>query len=174
MLTSCYSKDYSIPYDIETYDCDMSLYEEVNEKDNCFKQTSVEQLEKLIEEKGYGIFVFSRTSCSHCQIVMKYIDEIASDMGLTVFYIDALSEEHPVLGTSNFDFLMDYLNDYLKSGEDGPELQTPHVFTIMDGEIKDSKVGTTWNGLDYSDDDIESLKQLYIEMFKPFASKNQD
>ena len=175
VVVGCQSKpDYSKVYPIETYDADMSEYEGLDSHDHMFLGTSVPELVKLIDEKGYGVFVLSTKYCAHCQIIMRYLNEVAKELNVKIFYLNGTSEEYPIQNSDNYDILENILYDHLKVGQDGPEIQTPHVFTIIDGKIKDSQVGSTWEGLEYKESDIEELKNVYRKMLTPFSKQSQD
>lgn len=170
-LIACTPKpDTSIEFKIETYECDMSGYEGLDATKHMFIGTTVKELQRTMNEKGYGVFVLSRTGCSHCQMVMQYLNEVAEELDIKIYYIDGQSDEYPIVGTEDFQILYDLLYTTLPVGKDGKEIQTPELFTIVDGLITSYKVGTTWRGNEYDNDDINELKALYRKMLTPFAS----
>lgn len=169
-LFGCSKKpDKSIPFELETYACDMSGYEGMDARKHMFVGTTVKELERTVLEEGYGVFVLSRTGCNHCQMVMRYLNEVAEELDVKIYYIDATSEEYPIVGTDNYELLFDLLYSTLNTGKDGKEIQTPEVFTIVEGKITSYKIGTTWKGSEYDDNDINELKALYRKMLTPFA-----
>ena len=169
-LSACNKKpDMSKPFELETYACDMSGYEGLSSTKHMFKGTTVRELERTVNEKGYGVFVLSRTGCNHCQMAMQYLNAVAEELGVTIYYIDAMSDEYPILGTDNYDILFDLLYTTLNEGDEGKEIQTPEVFTVVDGIITSSQVGTTWTGSDYDENDINELKAVYRKMLTPFC-----
>ena len=174
LFSGCSKNDYSKLYDLETYNCDMSSYEGLENVEHVFVGTTVSELKRLIDEKGYGVFAFSSKYCSHCQIAMQYLNEVAKELNVTMFYIDGTSQEYPIQNTDNYDILFDILYDTLNEGPDGKEIQTPEIFSVIDGEIKDYQVGTTWNGLEYDDKDIDNLKDVYRRILTPFVKQSQD
>ena len=162
-LCGCSRKpDLDHEFVLETYACDMSGYAGLSSSKHMFKGTT-------INEKGYGVFVFSRTGCDHCQMVMKHLNDVAEELGVTVYYIDAMSDEYPILGTENYQLLYDLLYTTLNEGDNGKELQTPELFTVVDGVITSYKVGTTWSGSEYDENDVNELKALYRKMLTPFS-----
>lgn len=179
-LVGCNGKDTAKPdfdsdFTIETYKVDMSGYENLKSSGHMFLGTTVTELKRTVDEKGYGAFVLSRTGCSHCQIAMQYLNKAAEELGVYVYYIDAESETYPILNTENFDILYDILYDVLETGEDGEkELLTPHFFTIINGEIIGSQIGTTRTGSSYSDDDADKLVETYKSLLTPFVNESQD
>ena len=174
ILTGC-KNDYSKPWNINTYDADMSYYEGLNRSGHMFVGTTVGELKRLIDEKGYGVFVFSHKFCAHCQIAMKMMNDVAEELNVYIYYIDGYSDEYPIQDTENYDILFDILFDYLKEDENNEKaFFTPHIFSIIDGKIVESYIGTTWEGLDYTKTDEKNLKDIYRNILKPFAPKNQD
>ena len=171
-LGACQKKpDLSKPFEIWTYDVDMSGYEGLDSKDHMFKGTTVSELERVMEEKGYGPFVLSATFCPHCQIAMRYLNEVAKDLDVYIYYLDGASKEYPIQGTNDYNILFDLLYTTLNVGEDGKEIQTPELFTIVDGIITKYQIGTTWQGMEYDDKNIEDLKKVYHDMLLPYSSK---
>lgn len=174
-LVGCSSKEYPSPdlsteFTLETYMADMSGYEGLKSTGHMFKGTTVSELKRTVDEKGYGVFVLSRTSCSHCQLAMQYLNEVASELGVYVYYIDAESDTYPILGTDAYDNLYEVLEPVLEEDKDGTKsIQTPDVFTIVDGEITANQIGTTWTGSNYTDEDVVKLEEVYRAMLKPFS-----
>lgn len=167
--------DLSSNFELETYLVDMSGYENLKSTNHMFKGTTVSELKRTVDEKGYGVFVLSRTSCSHCQSAMQYLNAVAEELGVYIYYIDAESETYPIVGTDNYQTLYDILEPVLEKGDDGQKsIQTPDVFTIVDGEITSNYIGTTWTGSNYDEDDVNDLKEVYTKMLKPFSSVSQD
>lgn len=180
LLVGCSSSssvkpDFDSDFTIETYKVDMSGYENLKSTGHMFLGTTVSEMKRTIDEKGYGAFVLSRTGCSHCQIAMQYLNQAAEELGVYVYYIDAESDTYPILGTDNYDVLYNALYDVLAEDDEGnKELQTPHFFTIIDGEIVGSQIGTTWNGSSYSESDANKLVETYKKLLTPFVNESQD
>lgn len=169
------SPDLSNEFVLETYMADMSGYQNLKSTGHMFKGTTVSELKRTVDEKGYGVFVLSRTSCSHCQLAMQYLNKAAEELGVYVYYIDAESITYPILGTDNYDTLYEILEPVLTEDEDGEKtIQTPDVFTIVDGVITANQIGTTWTGNSYDEKDAEELVSVYKDMLKPFSSVSQD
>lgn len=179
-LVGCSSESYPSPdlstnFELETYLADMSGYENLKSTGHMFKGTTVSELKRTVDEKGYGVFVLSRTTCSHCQLALQYLNAVAEELGVYVYYIDAESDTYPILGTDNYNVLYEILEPVLEKDDNGEKaIQTPDVFTIVDGEITANQIGTTWTGSNYDDKDVEELKAVYTKMLKPFSSVSQD
>ena len=176
ILTGCKKTNaLAVPFDIETYNTDVSYYEGLTNEDSMFLGTTIKEIKRTIDENGHGVFVIGFRECSHCQIAMQYLNQVAKELDVHVYYIDAMSKEYPILDTEDFDIMNEILYDYYREDEDGTrELQTPHVFSIIDGKISESYIGTPWKGSNYNDDDINKLLDIYRKILKPFSSQSQD
>lgn len=161
--------NFNDDFSIETYQVDMSVYEGVNSIKHMFKGTTVKELEKTIKQKGYGVFVLSRTSCEHCQASMKYLNEVAEKLGVYVYYIDGESSRYPIVDTDDYD-LLDTLLKPIEEKLDGElTLQTPHFFTVIRGEFVDSMVGVDFDDLyNPTQDEINKLSKKYEHALKRF------
>ena len=162
--------DFDSNFTIDTYQCDMSGYNGLQSVGHNFLGTTVSELEKTINEKGYGAFVLSRTGCDHCQIVMKYIDQAAMELNVNVYYIDGESDIYPIVGSDDYQLLDSILKPIEEEIDGEIALQTPHFFTVVNGEFVDSIVGTkTKNSDNLSDKDIEKIINRYKEALQIFV-----
>lgn len=163
-------------YDIVTKAVDMSGYEGVNSTIHMFKGVTVDQLYNTIDNDSSAVFYLGRTNCECCQTCIKYLNEVATDLGVTVYYIDVYDKEMPIETDEEIQKLTDYLLPILAEVDGEKELQTPTVFSVINGELKNSLIclsNWTW---DYppKDSQVKKLKNKYIEILKPFAEKNQE
>lgn len=157
-LTPNFNNDFKV----ETYIPDMSHYNGVNSVNHMFKGTTVKELEKTIKEKGYGAFVLSRVTCDHCQASMKYLNEVAEKLGVYVYYIDGESNRYPIVDTDDYDLLDELLKPIEEKLDGEYTLQTPHFFTIINGEFIDSLVGVDFDNLNKpSQNEIDKLMNEY-------------
>lgn len=143
-LTGCKEKEvpnFDSGFTIETYRSDMSGYNGLNSVSHNFLGTTVSELKKTIDEKGYGAFVLSRTGCDHCQIVMQYINKAAQELGVNVYYLDGESDVYPIVGTPDYQVLDEILKPIEEKLDGEITLQTPHFFTVINGKFVDSFVG---------------------------------
>lgn len=167
--------DLSKEFVIETYKADMSGYENLKSSGHMFVGTTVSELKRTVDEGGYGVFVLSRTGCHSCQLAMQYLNEVAQELGVYIYYIDAQSDAYPILGTDNYDILYEVLYETIPENENGErDLQTPEVVTIVDGKITGSQIGTTWGGSNYTDKDVTKLEDIYRKLLTPFVQESQD
>lgn len=147
---------------------DMSIYKSVP-KDSCFKKIKITEIDRCIKEKGSGIFYLGYEDCIYCQSMVWLMNEVGQDLGVTIYYIDAFDEDEPY-----FDYKDMYIEDLYTTlkEEDGEKIvMTPHVFTIINGVVKESQISANyWDLEDPTSDQIDSLRSRYKEMFKPFVS----
>lgn len=171
LVTGCNARpkiDFNQNFSIETYKADMSGYDGLKSVGHRFLGTTVSQLKKTVDEKGYGIFVLSRTDCPHCQQLMKLMNQVAEEYDTYIYYINALSDKYPILDTDDYELLYDLMWDAMDKIDGVKQLQTPTLFTIIDGKVVSYKVGATWKGLDYEQSDIDNILKIYREMMEPF------
>lgn len=168
ILCSCADKPKNNGFEIECEDYDMSVYKDVP-KDSCFKKIKITEIDRCIKEKGSGIFYLGYIDCVFCQSMVWLMNEVGQELGVTIYYIDAFDEEEPY-----FDYEDMYIEDLYDTldEEDGEKIvMTPHVFTIINGNIKDSQISSNfWDVDNPTDKMIKALRSRYQEMFKPFVS----
>lgn len=147
--------NFDSDFKLDTYRCDMSGYKGLTSTNHQFLGVTVKDLEKTINEEGYGAFVLSRVGCDHCQLLMKYINEAAKELGVNVYYIDAESSLYPIVGTDDYDLLDRILKPIEEKTDDGEiELQTPHFFTVVNGEF-----GYSYIGISFKDNEHPTEKE---------------
>ena len=152
-------------YEVISTAVDMSGYEGVNSVNHNFKETTVSEITRALNEEGSGVFYVGYTNCSHCQKSVRYLNEVAQELGVIVYYVNAKNPDHPIQGES-YEELFNDLYDILNEDEDGKKaIFTPHVFSIINGKIVGSKIS------DAGGDDENSIKQLkneYLKILEPF------
>lgn len=172
VLSGCSNKMVvNYTYDIKSKDVDMSSYEEVNSTNHMFKGITIQELFNCIDNKSSGIFYFGRTNCACCQICAKYINKAAEDLNLTVFYIDVYDKDMPI-DSELQNKLKEYLKPILEKDDEGvPMLQTPIVFSVINGELFDSIIGLgtlEWDNVPTKPQENKLINR-YKEIFKPFV-----
>lgn len=172
-LIGCKGKEENISVDFEnqvvTYKADMSLYDGLSSTGHRFLGIRVSTLKEVIDNDLSGIFVLSRKGCSHCQILMRYMNEAAEDEGVYIYYIDAESSTYPILGTSDYDLLLELMYPICEEIDGEVGLQTPHFFTIVNGEFVDSKIGDKANSVTPGDKTSERIISEYKKMMHKFS-----
>lgn len=173
ILFGCNNKtEVNYTYTIKSKPVDMSAYDGVNSTNHMFEAITVQELFNCIDNKSSGIFYLGRTNCGCCQTTAMYLDEAARQANVTVYYMDVYDEQMPITDKEIADKLKLYMFDILYINEDGKrELQTPTVFNVVNGEIKDSLI--CLGNFAWDDEPTEAQKnQLinkYKEIFKPFS-----
>ena len=161
------------PYEIVSYKVDMSNYQGVSSTEHNFRLIRVSELFSCIDNGSSGIFYLGRENCHCCQQVVRYLNETAQELGVTVYYINAYDEVEPLSEKENYDKLYEYLYDILGENDDGEKvLLTPHVFSIINGEFYASQI--CYDGMDFDDEptkgQIRKLENIYKGIMMPFAS----
>ena len=161
-------------YEIKYENVDMSGYEGINSTNHMFKKIYLSELENCIDNKSSGVFYFGTTMCGCCQQTIKYLDEASRKLNVTVYYIDTFDDIEPFSGIKDcdpckdrYDRLLKILDQVATENEDGKILETPTVFTIINGEIAASQICM-------NDENEKNMVDRYTKMLKPFIVENQD
>lgn len=175
MLFGCSKKATNERYEqmqLDTYACDMSLYENMSSTNHQFKGISVAELKKVFDEKGNALVIFSYTDCPHCQKIIQHVNQLAKDLNVTVYYLNAYSKEFPIVGTDNYQILIDLCESVLEKDEDTGEkvLKTPMLFSIINGEIYDCMIGGNLSDPP-TDSEIKVLKDEIYRILLPFSKQ---
>lgn len=179
LLCSCSkAPKVNYTYDVVAEDVDMSVYDDLTSTDHCFKRVKTSELYNCYVKDSSGIFYLGYGTCPFCNKVIKYLNEVGLEMGVTIYYIDALNKEDLIIGdNTNIRRLTKFLEPILEKDEnDKKVLMTPHVFTIINGEFYGSYVSLPYklNGdLDFDDPptekQINKVKKIYRNLFEPFV-----
>lgn len=173
-LIGCSNKSgVNYTYDIQSRPVDMSGYDGVNSTDHNFEAITVQELFNCIDNKSSGIFYLGRTNCGCCQTTIAYLNQAAQDLDVTVYYMDVYDEQMPITDKEIADKLKLYLFNILYVNEDGErQLQTPTIFSVVNGEIKDSIIclgDFAWDEDHPTKAQENQLINKYKEIFKPFV-----
>lgn len=184
-LTGCKSEEIKNNYDIVSYDVDMSGYDGVNSTMHAFKRVTVDQLFNCIDEKSSAVFYLGRTNCACCQTCVQYLNKAAMELNVTVYYIDVYDKDMPLVVSDGScpeckertELLRQYLYDILFVNDEGEkELQTPTVFSIVNGEIADHIIclgNYQWDNPP-TEAQINKIINRYKQILKPFSIESQD
>lgn len=159
-------------YEIKCSDADMSEYDDVGNNEHMFKDIIVTELFNCIDSKSSGIFYLGRSNCGCCQTCIGYMNSVALDLNVPIYYIDVYNKDLPLTDEELNDELKLYLFDILAEKDGEKILQTPIVFTVINGELTDSLIcleGINWNDGDPSDEAKKQLLDRYTKMFEPFS-----
>lgn len=188
MVTSCSKNtdnNINYSYDIESYPVDMSEYDGVNSTNHMFRRITVDQLFNCVDNKSSAVFYLGRTNCGCCQTTLKYLNEVALDLNVTVYYIDVYDKDMPLVGSEEdcpdcvvrTNRLKEILDSILYIDDEGKkQLQTPTIFSIINGELSDSIVCLADYAWDEppTDKQIDRLRNKYSQILKPFSIQSQD
>lgn len=171
VITGCNKTEVNYTYDIVSYPVDMSGYEGVNSTQHQFKRITVDQLFNVMDNKSSAVFYLGRTNCQCCQICIKYLNNVAKDLGVTVYYIDVYDKDMPLTDEALCDKLKTYIYEILDVEDGEKVLQTPTVFSVINGEFGGSIICT--RNITFSKPATQAQeKQLikeYEKILKPFA-----
>lgn len=172
-LCSCSKEEETVnyTYEIQSKKVDMSAYEGVNSTNHNFRLILPSELFKAIDAKSSGVFYLGRANCGCCQQICRYINEVAKELNVTVYYIDAYNQEEPLSDEENYNKLFEYMEPILKEVDGEKTLLTPHVFALINGELKDNQVCFDGYSID-TDSNIERFKDVYRKIMKPFSQSN--
>jgi thiol-disulfide isomerase/thioredoxin len=174
LLCGCGSKRRKIvsKIDIATKKVDMSGYQGMSSTDHQFLEVDLYDVYEFIEKGGSGIFYLGYTNCHNCQDGVRYLNEVAKELGVTVYYINIDREDYHVSSDrAVYDEVVEKLNPILGTDKDGKKgIFTPDVFQVIDGEFGDHHVGlvSSMSSVNPSKESIEELKAVYRELLEPF------
>ena len=166
------SVDVKYPYTIQSKNVDMSMYDGVTSTEHMFKSVTVQELFNTIDKKSSGVFYLGRDNCSCCQTCIQYLNEAAMDLGVTVYYINAYDEEMPVASDSEtYNKLFEYLYDILDTVDGEKQLQTPTIFSVINGEIVDHLICLGDFAWDTPPTKLQTLRLVnkYKSILEPFS-----
>ncbi|MBR5340911.1 MAG: hypothetical protein IK151_03185 [Erysipelotrichaceae bacterium] len=160
------------PYEIKSEAVDMSAYEGVSSTKHNFRLITVSELFNTIDNKSSGIFYLGRSNCGCCQKVCRYLNEVAMELGVTVYYIDVYNEKEPLTEQEMQDKLFEYMWEILGKDADGNKsLLTPQVFSVVNGKFYGSQICSDGYTLDAdpSNEQVEKFKDSYRKIMEPFV-----
>ena len=119
----------------------MKFSEEYNEvaKDNVFVYRNIDEIINILE-KGTGIVYLGFPECPWCQRYVKYLNEVAVDMGVEKIYYYNIHEDRKN-NTEKYQKIVSILDSYLQNDEEGNKrIYVPSVIAIKKGnkELADS------------------------------------
>ena len=170
VLTGCGESD-SRPETIITpiegaVSTDMSSYDNMDAHDHAFLEIKATDLLNLVNDGGSGIFFLGYPECYACNVLISIADEAAKEVGVNIYYINV--DDPASAFSSHADQITELLYDYLDEYDGVKQIATPHVFTIIDGEIADSQISAV-SGFDATDATRQLMIDRYKEMFEPLV-----
>ena len=136
ILVGCDEK--TVYVDMLTYDIDMSGYIAMKDiKDDHFVGIMPEEMLEAKDEGGSGIFYMGNIDCVRCQNIVGILEEVATDMDMTINYINTANDISPVK-----EELISTFYDHLPEDEKGEkEIRLPLVTCIKNGKVLDTLIG---------------------------------
>ena len=160
--------------DIEL-DCttaDMSAYENFDDENHVFLEANFNKVNTFLDDKEFsGIIYFGYSTCPWCVEALPIMNEVAKEMGLSIYYVDKKSEinqENPDWEQTTTEYL-DAAYGLNKDGEGTPRIYVPEVIVVKGGEVLEHHMGTlkTHDATErkMNEGEQEELKGIYEEMF---------
>lgn len=108
-------------------------YSEVR-SNNVFVYKDIDEIIKLMEN-GTGVVYLGFPECPWCQAYVKYLDEVASEVGIeSIYYYNIFDDRKN--NTPEYQRLVELLGDYLQYDMDGNKrIYVPNVSFHISGEI---------------------------------------
>ena len=130
-----------------------------------------DELFRCIDNKSSGVFYLGRTNCGCCQRVCRYLNEVAQELGVTVYYIDVYNEDESLMDKEVQDRMYEYLDPILKEEEGEKNILTPQVFSVINGKFAGSQICFDNYVLDPTptQKQIEDFKNAYRDILRPFS-----
>lgn len=138
-------------------------YTEVN-KNNVYVFRSIDEIIKILEN-GTGIVYLGFPECSWCQRYVKYLNEVAIDLGIDKIYYYNIREDRKN-NTEDYQKIVSILDEYLQYDEEGNKrIYVPGVIAIKKGEIIGFDDETAWDTKGFAtpdeywtEDEVKDLK----------------
>lgn len=159
---------------IATKAVDMSAYDGMSSTEHRFVEVELPDVYQFIAKKGSGIFYLGYPSCSSCQEAVKYLNQVADELGVTVYYINIAREDYKVAENQEaYQEVVEKLGPILGKSKGKPTILTPDVFQVIDGVFAENYVGLPnhWKAKHPDEAIVNSLLQAYRSLLQPFAPK---
>ena len=138
-------------------------YSEVSE-DNVFVYRDIEEIIDIMEN-GTGVVYLGFPECPWCNYYVKYLNEVAKEIGITRIYYYNIYEDRSN-NTENYQRIVELLGENLQYDEEGRlRVYVPNVSFHIEGEVigNDYETSKDTNGFtdpsDYwTEEEISSLK----------------
>lgn len=174
IVCGCQEKETVKPeytFEIVSENIDMSAYSGILSTDHKFRKVSIDELYRTIDMKSSGVFYVATSTCGCCQNITKYLNEVAKEMDVTVYYVDVYDPDHDLSLAENQELYRNYLEEIMGTSDGEKVILTPHLIVIVNGEFYGSQI--CFDGLNLSDvsteKEIEKIKSVYKKLLKPFT-----
>ena len=149
-------------------------------EENVFVYKNIDEIIRIMEH-GTGVVYLGFPECPWCRAYVKYLNEVALDVGLDEIYYYNILEDR-TNNTDNYKKIVSILGDNLQYDKEGNyRIFVPNVSFHIDGEVigNDYETSLDTHGLSsaieyWTDEEVEELKErltIYMEMvFKKLNS----
>ncbi len=153
-------------------------YTEVS-KENVFVYRNAKEIIKIME-KGTGIVYLGFPECPWCQAYVKYLNEVAQEVGIDKIFYYNIAEDRKN-NTENYQKMVAILKENLQSDDEGNErIYAPNVSFHIKGEVIGNDYETSLDTKDLKDpkeywteDEIKDLKEKLTTLAKKiYEEKN--
>lgn len=148
-------------------------------EDNVFVYKNVDEIIKIMEH-GTGVVYLGFPECPWCKAYVKYLNEVALDVGIDEIYYYNILEDR-TNNTDNYQKIVSILDDNLQYDREGNHrIFVPNVSFHIDGEVIGNDYETSLDTHDLSSpidywtsDEVSDLKsRLTVYMEKVFKKLN--
>ena len=156
----------------------MKEYTEVGE-DNVFVYRTSEEVIKLIKH-GTGVVYLGFPECPWCQTYVKYLNEVAKEVGIDKIYYYNILEDR-TKDTDTYKEIVSLLKNNLEYDDEGnPRIYVPNVSFHINGKIigNDFETAKDTKGFEtpqeyWTDDEVEDLKNRLTDYMEAvYTSSN--
>lgn len=144
-------------------------YTEVSEN-NPFVYRNIDEIIKIMEN-GTGVIYLGFPECPWCQAYVKYLDEVASDVGIEkIYYFNILEDRKN--NTPEYQKIVSILDEYLQYDDEGNKrIYVPNVSFHVNGKIigVDYETSLDTHGLEnpseyWNEEEVNDLKTRLTEL----------
>lgn len=161
--------DYKL--ELKSSQADMSGYKWIRGKKADFKEVSIKEALRLINEKGTGIVYFGYTKCAYCIRAVPELNEAMKRTGVSVYYVDTTKANELDINSA----LVKLSPILQKTGDNTDGFYVPLVVAIRDGVpvaehtslLKSYEI--TSEDSQMSEEQKKELQNIYIRIFQKIA-----
>ena len=102
--------------------------------DNVFVYRDMDEIIRILEH-GTGVVYLGFPECPWCQRYVKYLNEVAKDLGVEKIYYYNIREDRNN-NSKGYQKIIELLGDMVEYDEEGrPKIYVPEVIYVKEGEI---------------------------------------
>jgi len=118
--------------------------------DNVFTYRNIDEIIKIME-KGTGVVYLGFPECPWCQAYVKYLNEVAKEVGIEKIYYYNILEDRKN-NTEGYKKIVKLLEDYLQTDAEGnPRVYVPNVSFHINGKVIGNDYETSLDTHELSD-----------------------